>query len=280
MSVSAQPTPSQPQPAHRPTALITGASGGIGESFARLLAARRIDLVLVARTASKLEALAQELSAAHGVQAVVIAQDLTHPDAAQNIETRVQQLGLNIDFLINNAGFASYGEFRTLPLRHELDMIQVNIAALTELTHRFLPGMVERRRGRVVNVASTAAFLPGPLMAVYYASKAYVLSFSEALNEEVRGSGVNVTALCPGPVATGFQDRAQMQDSKLLDAGNPMLAPMMSADEVAREGVEAMLAGQAVRVVGRMNKLQTLTPRFLPRSVLPRLIKQLQSRKP
>ena len=157
-------------------------------------------------------------------------------------------------------------------------MIQVNIAALTDLTHRFLPGMVERRRGRVLNVASTAAFIPGPLMAVYYASKAYVLSFSEALNEELRGSGVNVTALCPGPVETGFQDRARMQDSKLITGNSPMLAPMMSADAVAREGVDAMFAGQAVRVVGLMNKLQTLTPRFLPRSVMPRIVKQLQAR--
>lgn len=262
----------------RRTALITGASGGIGESFARLLAARDIDVILVARTEQKLEALAQELRAAHGVQATVIAQDLTVQGAAERIETQVNSQGLSVDFLINNAGFASYGEFHTLPLQHELDMIQVNIAALTDLTHRFLPGMVERRRGRVLNVASTAAFIPGPLMAVYYASKAYVLSFSEALNEELRGSGVNVTALCPGPVETGFQERAQMQDSKLIAGNSPMLAPMMSADAVAAEGMKAMFAGQAVRVVGVMNKLQTLTPRFLPRSVMPRIVKQLQER--
>ena len=265
-------------PAPRPTALITGASGGIGESFARQLAARNINLILVARTASKLEALAGQLSGAHGIQATVIAQDLTHPDAAARIQAQMEERGLSADFLINNAGFASYGEFATLPLAHELEMIQVNIAALTELTHRFLPGMLARRRGRILNVASTAAFFPGPLMAVYYASKAYVLSFSEAINEEVKGKGVNVTAVCPGPVQTGFQDRAQMGESKLIAGGNPMLAPMMSADEVAREGLEAMFAGQAVRVVGRMNKLQTLTPRFLPRAVIPTMIKQMQAR--
>ncbi|WP_424952711.1 SDR family NAD(P)-dependent oxidoreductase [Deinococcus sp.] len=273
-------TPIQPtvQPPARRTALITGASGGIGESFARQLAARKIGVILVARTASKLEALAADLTARHGVQATVIAQDLTQPGAAQQIEAEVSRLGLTVDFLVNNAGFASYGEFHLLPLRHELEMIQVNIAALTDLTHRFLPGMVERRRGRVLNVASTAAFMPGPLMAVYYASKAYVLSFSEALNEEVRPFGVHVTALCPGPVQTGFQDRAQMAESKLIAGNNPLLSPMMSAEQVAREGLEAMFAGQAVKVVGRINKLQTLTPRFLPRSLVPRMVKQTQAR--
>ncbi|GGO35937.1 SDR family NAD(P)-dependent oxidoreductase [Deinococcus humi] len=267
-----------PSDAPQLTALITGASGGIGESLARQLAARKINVILVARTVSKLEALASELRSTSGVQATVFAQDLTAQDAAQRIETHVQELGLTVDFLVNNAGFASYGEFHTLPRQHELDMIQVNITALTELTHRFLPGMVERRRGRVLNVASTAAFLPGPLMAVYYASKAYVLSFSEALNEELRDSGVHVTALCPGPVETGFQNRAQMQDSRLIAGSNPLLSPMMSADAVAREGVDAMFAGQAVRVVGLMNKVQTLTPRFLPRSVVPQVVKRLQAR--
>lgn len=262
----------------RRTALITGASGGIGESLARQIAAHHIDVILVARTRPKLETLAHELHAAHGIQATVIAQDLTAPDAAERIEAQVVAQGLTVDFLINNAGFASYGEFHTLPREHELNLIQVNITALTDLTHRFLPGMVERRRGRVLNVASTAAFLPGPLMAVYYASKAYVLSFSEALNEELRGTGVHVTALCPGPVQTGFQDRAKMQDSRLIAGKNPLLAPMMDADTVAREGLQAMFAGQAVRVVGPMNTIQTLLPRLLPRSVIPRLVKQVQAR--
>ena len=267
-----------PTPADHPTALITGASGGIGEAFARQLAARRTHLILVARSAAKLDALARELEAAHAIRATVIVQDLTDPGAAEAVEAQVSALGLTVDFLINNAGFASYGEFQTLPLAHELELIQVNVAALTALTHRFLPGMLARGRGRVLNVASTAAFMPGPLMAVYYASKAYVLSFSEALNEELRGSGVNVTALCPGPVESGFQARAQMQDSRLLSGRNPLLAPTMNADQVAREGIEAMVLGQPVRVVGLMNKVQTLTPRLLPRSVMPRIVKQLQAR--
>ena len=258
------------------TALITGASGGIGEALARQLAQRGVHLVLVARTESRLQALAAELRAAHGLRVEVVAQDLTLPGAATQIEAAVDALGLTIDVLVNNAGFASYGEFHALPLEHELEMIQVNVTALTDLTHRFLPGMVERRRGRVLNVASTAAFMPGPLMAVYYATKAYVLSFSEALNEEVRGSGVHVTALCPGPVATGFQDRARMQESRLV-SGNAVA--MIGVDEVARAGVEAMLLGQPVRLVGAVNRLQTLMPRLLPRRLVPRIVRQAQDRR-
>ncbi|WP_161882748.1 SDR family NAD(P)-dependent oxidoreductase [Deinococcus alpinitundrae] len=264
--------------ATRPTALVTGASGGIGEAFVRQLAARGVHLILVARSADKLEALAAQMRAAHGIQASVMVQDLTLPGAAGQLQERVSAAGLTVDFLINNAGFASYGEFYQLPLEHELEMLQVNIVALTELTHRFLPGMVQRGRGRVLNVSSTAAFMPGPLMAVYYASKAYVLSFSEALSEELRGTGVQVTALCPGPVASGFQQRAQMEDSKLLTSSSPLLAPILSAEAVAREGLQAMFAGQAVKVVGRLNKLQTLTPRWMPRAVVPRMVKRLQER--
>ncbi|WP_019586100.1 SDR family NAD(P)-dependent oxidoreductase [Deinococcus apachensis] len=255
------------------TALVTGASGGIGEALARGLATRGIDVILVARTESKLQALARELEAAHGVRAFPVPLDLTLPDAGERLEREVGELGLTVDFLVNNAGFASYGEFITSDPGHERDMIQVNVVTLTDLTRRFLPGMVARGRGRVLNVASTAAFMPGPLMAVYYATKAYVLSFSEALNEEVRGSGVNVTALCPGPVETGFQSRARLEESRLLQ-GREIMGP----GEVAREGIDAMLRGQAVRVVGRANQLLALTPRFLPRALVPGLVKRAQDR--
>ena len=155
-------------------------------------------------------------------------------------------------------------------------MLQLNVTALTELTHRFLPGMLARGRGRMLNVASTAAFMPGPLMAAYYASKAYVLSFSEALNEEVRGSGVFVTALCPGPVETGFQARAEVAALAAVQWSGS--AAMLGAPEVARQGIEAMLRGDAVHVAGSLNRLQTLLPRLLPRSVLPRLIRGAQAR--
>lgn len=273
MSEATPSTPAQPQP----TALITGASGGIGEHIARQLAAKGTHLILVARGEGKLQALATELSAQHGVQAHVLPADLTRADAAATLAREVGARGLRVDVLVNNAGFADYGEFHTLDLGKQLDMIQVNITALTELTHRFLPGMVQRGRGRVLNIASTAAFMPGPLMAVYYATKAYVLSFSEALQEELRGTGVHVTAACPGPVSTGFQQAAQMQGSRLI-ASQTSQGLIMTPDKVAREAVDAMLRGQSVRVIGRMNQVQALMPRLLPRGLTPRIVKQAQAR--
>lgn len=262
----------------RPTALVTGASGGIGEAFAVRLAAQGVNLILVARTESKLRALADRLSAEHGVRAEVVALDLSDRHSPQRLQEAVAALGMEVAFLINNAGFASYGEFQTLPLEHELDMVQVNVATLTELTHRFLPGMVARGRGRVLNVASTAAFMPGPLMAVYYASKAYVLSFSEALNEELRGTGVSVTALCPGPVETGFQARAQMEDSRLLSSAIHRVT-MLSAEEVAKQGLDAMFRGQGTHVAGVGNQVLALMPRLMPRSLVPGMIRRAQERR-
>lgn len=277
MTQPAQSSPAVPAAAPRPTALITGASGGIGEALAVQLAGQGVNVILVARTESKLRALADRLSAAHGVRADVVALDLANPHAPQRLYEAVDALGLHADFLINNAGFASYGEFSKLPLEGEMEMIQVNIATLTELTHRFLPGMVERGRGRVLNVASTAAFMPGPLMSVYYASKAYVLSFSEALNEELRGTGVSVTALCPGPVRTGFQARAQMEDSRLLSSAVNRVT-MLSAEEVAKQGLDAMFRGQGAHVAGLGNRLLTLMPRLLPRRLVPGIIRRAQER--
>lgn len=257
----------------RPLALVTGASGGIGEEIARELAARGHDLVLVARTLSRLEALGERLRVQYGVRAHALSQDLSDPAAPATLVKELAARGLEVDVLVNNAGFASYGEFHTLDLGHELRMLQVNVTALTELTHRLLPGMVARGRGRIMNVASTAAFLPGPLMAVYYATKAYVLSFSEAIGEELRGTGVTVTVLCPGPTETGFQDRAGMQDSRLVQGRK-----IMDARTVARQGVTALLRGQGVVVTGRANQLQALTPRFLPRRLVPGLVKRAQAR--
>ena len=163
-------------------------------------------MVLVARSADRLASLASELSRAHGVNATVLAQDLSAPDAVEVIAGELAARQLTIDILVNNAGFGAYGPFATTPADEEARMLQVNVVALTMLTKRLLPAMIERRHGRVLNVASTAAFQPGPLMAVYYASKAYVLSLSEALSNETSGTGVTVTCLCPGPTETGFQD--------------------------------------------------------------------------
>lgn len=259
------------------TALITGASSGIGESLARQLAAHGAHLILVARTEDRLHALAAELGARYRVQVHVLPADLNLPGAAAQLHAAVQARGLNVDILVNNAGLGGYGEFSRQP-SDEIDrMIAVNIGALTGLTRAFLPDMLARGRGRVLNVASTAAFQPGPLMAVYYATKAYVLSFSEAIAEEVAGSGVSVTALCPGPVRTGFQAVSRLGESDLLSG--PARLAILSADEVARLGVRGLLVGQRVVVAGRLNRMQTLLPRLLPRAVVTRLIGRVQARR-
>src|SRR5216684_4294091 len=203
----------------RETVLITGASSGIGLDLARIFAAKKFDLILTTRTEAKLRDLARELERQHKIEAHVIVADLAEPDGPHRIFAEIVRLGLPIDNLVNNAGFGAYGEFKDIRLQEDLDMIQVNITALTHLTNLALPQMIKRERGRIMNVASTAAFQPGPLMAVYYATKAYVLSFSEALANEVHGTGVSVTALCPGPTASGFQAGAAMNDSRLFDFG-------------------------------------------------------------
>lgn len=264
-------------PQNPSTALITGASGGIGEAVARQLAARGSHLILVARSEDRLQALARELAAQYGVQAHVIALDLTRADAGEELEREVTARGLQVDILVNNAGFGGFGEFWEQDAGEISRMIGVNIWALTDLTRRFLPGMVQRGRGRVLNVASTAAFMPGPLMAVYYATKAFVLSFSEAVNEELRSTGVSVTALCPGPVETGFQAAADLGKSRLLSGPNRVA--MLSAAQVANIGVDAMLRRQPVAVAGRINQVQVLAPRFLPRAAMTRLIARVQARR-
>ena len=253
------------------TALITGASGGIGEELARLLAAGGSDVVLVARSAGKLTALAEELSRGHGVRATVVSEDLSAADAAQRIARRLTEEKIAVDVLVNNAGFATYGPFIETSAAEETRLLQVNIVALTMLTKALLPPMIERRQGRVLNVASMAGFQPGPLMAVYFASKAYVLSFSEALTEETRGTGVTVTCLCPGATHTGFQDRARMHESKLFSTMS-----VMSAREVARAGYDGMMAGRAIVIPGLSNKIGVQVIRFAPRALVRRVMRRIQ----
>lgn len=222
------------------TALITGASNGIGLELARIHAKRGGDLVLVARSQDKLNQLADELRAQyHDIQITVIAQDLAMPHAAQSVFAQTEQLGIQVDILINNAGFGGHGRFFERELAKEQQMIQLNITTLTELTHLYLQGMVARRSGKILNVSSTASFMPGPLQAVYYATKAYVTSFSQAVAEEVREFGISVTALCPGAVATDFVAAGDLQ-------GVAAWKNAKSAQSVAECGYQAMLDGELV----------------------------------
>lgn len=254
-------------------ALVTGASSGIGYELCRIFAKKGHNLILVARSRDRLREVAGEL-AAWGVEAQVIAKDLARPEAAEELFQEVQQeTPAGVDILVNNAGFASFGPFAESDLDRERQMMQLNMAALTELTHRFLKEMVARGQGRILNVSSTAAFQPGPLMAVYYASKAYVLSFSQALAEELRGTGVTATALCPGPTKTDFQERAGMEDSRLAKD-----ALLMDAETVAQAGYEGLMKGKQIVIPGLSNKALAQAVRFVPRTLLPRVVRAVQAR--
>ncbi|PWR17595.1 SDR family NAD(P)-dependent oxidoreductase [Zavarzinia aquatilis] len=256
----------------RPLALITGASSGIGADLAREYAADGHDLILVARGEAALSALAGEVAKAHGVTATVITADLLDPAAPRALIADIEGRGLVVDVLVNNAGFGDGSSFAKASRDKTLGMIQVNITALTDLMHAVLPGMVARGKGSILNVASTAAFQPGPSMAVYCATKAYVLSLSEAVAEEVKGTGVTVTALCPGPTRTNFMDVADVAGNALFSKG---LVPVMTSAEVARIGHAAAKRGQVVSVAGILNQIGALAPRFTPRSVTRKLTGRL-----
>lgn len=255
-----------------PTVLITGASSGIGEELARLFAAHRHDLVLVARSADKLQSLSGELARTHAIQSRVLAADLADPGAPPRVFDTLRQQAVSIDVLVNNAGFGARGAYAEIGYDVEARMIQVNVAALALLTRLFLPGMLARRNGKILNVASTAAYVPGPFMAVYYASKAFVLSFSEAIAEETQGTGVSVTALIPGPTQTNFAATAGNQDSRLFRSG-----AVMSAAAVARVGYDGLMAGKRVAIAGVSNKLTVLSTRLAPRSMLAKFTRKLNS---
>jgi uncharacterized protein len=250
----------------RPLALITGASVGIGYELAKVFATRGFDLVLTSRSKEAMEKVAQECP---NVQTYVLPADLADPASPAELFEEIQALGRPLDVLVNNAGFGSHGKFWENDVAMELAMIQVNISALVHLTRLFLPGMVQRRGGRVLNVASTAAFQGGPLMAVYYASKAFVLHFSEAIDAELRGTGVTVTALCPGPTATEFQKRAGVSNSKLFNGR------VMSAARVAQIGFDATMAGKRVAVAGVANLALVEAVRLVPRKFVSRVVEKL-----
>jgi short-subunit dehydrogenase len=255
-------------------ALVTGASSGIGRELAAILAREGYALVLVARRTEPMKALAEQLQQAHGTQAVVVGADLSRPEGVSTVAREVAARQLEIDVLVNNAGFGVAGSFDTLPAEQQLEMLDLNVRALTALTRELIPGMVARRRGYVLNVASTAAFQPGPLMSVYYASKAYVLSFSTALHEEMRSHGVRVTALCPGFTETEFAARAaEHQRPRLF--GGPLGSS--NARHVAEVGYRALMHGKAVVVPGFANRLGAWLVPFTPLALKLRITRYLNA---
>ena len=253
-------------------AIITGASSGIGSELAPLFARDGYDCVLVARSHDKLTDLAERLEREYHVKTLVLAKDLAKPSSVDEIYEEVTAAAMPVEALVNNAGFTIFGLFTETNLQTELDLLQVNVVALTALTKLFVKDMVARKSGRVLNLASTAAFEPGPLMAVYYASKAYVLSFSEAIANELRGTGVTVTALCPGATSTGFQKRGNLEDSRLFQRG------VADARSVALAGYRGMMAGKTLVIPGFGNKLVPWIVRLSPRSMVPRVVRRMQER--
>jgi short-subunit dehydrogenase len=248
------------------TVMITGASSGIGLELAKLFAADRSDLVLVARREERLAELARSLRERHGVNVAVVTADLGQPSAPRELLERCQQDGITVDVLVNNAGCGAHGRVAELPLERQLEMIAVNVTALAHLTRLFLPGMLTRGRGGILNVASTAAFQPGPYMAVYYASKAFVLFFSEALTEELAGTPITVTCLAPGPTRTEFAEAAHTDATRLLRLGS------MDAAAVARAGFCGFRARRALAIPGLRNRLGVWSVRLGPRSVVRKVV--------
>jgi uncharacterized protein len=253
------------------TVLITGASSGIGRELARLFAADGAELILVARREHLLNELAVELRASHGAETTVIPLDLSRPDAPQQLHERLADEGREIDVLVNNAGFGQLGRFQEISLDRQLRMIQVNVASLMHLTHLFLPGMLERKRGAILNLGSTAAFQPGPNSAVYYATKAFVLSFSEALFSELKGTGVAVTCLCPGPTTTGFGDDSGMQQTRVFRLNS------MPVEAVAQAGFRGVRRRKRLVIPGLWNRILSTSVRFTPRSAILEVMQFLQS---
>ncbi|RKH48453.1 SDR family oxidoreductase [Corallococcus sp. AB049A] len=244
-----------PYAGHR--ALVTGASSGLGVVFARELAARGMDLILVARSEDRMRALAEELKNAHGIQADVIALDLGREGAGRELHARCQEKGLRVDLLVNNAGFGTHGAFDAAPFARQHEQVMLNVTSLVDTSHLFLPDMLARGVGGILNVASIAGFQPVPYMAIYAASKAFVLSFTEALSEETRERGVRVLALCPGPVQTAFFD--------VVGTEQAAVGPKATAEEVVLHALKALDQGRASVVPGWRNWLQANLTRFTPR---------------
>ncbi len=255
------------------TALITGASNGIGFELAKIHASKGGNLVLVARNKSKLDQLKSELEKQYKISVYTIGKDLSAADSAQEVYNETTKQKIQIDYLINNAGFGVFGMFYETDWKKELEMINLNITTLTQFTKLYLPEMVKRKSGKIMNVASTAAFQSGPTMAVYYATKAYVLSFSEAIDNEVCDKGITVTTLCPGATESGFKAAASMEESKLFkDKKIP------TSKEVAEYGYAAMMKGKTVAIHGLMNAILANSVRFTPRALVVKLTRRIQDK--
>ncbi len=255
------------------TALITGASNGIGLELAKVHASKGDHLVLVARSQSKLEEIKTSLENLYKVKVYTIVKDLSLSNAAQEVYDETQKQNIQIAYLINNAGFGDFGMFAETDWNKELQMINLNMTTLTHLTKLYLQDMVKRRSGKIMNVASTAAFQSGPTMAVYYATKAYVLSFSEAIDNEVRDKGVTVTALCPGATESGFQAAAAMEESNLVKGKK-----LPTSKEVAEYGYAAMIKGKTVAIHGFKNWIMANSVRFTPRALVVKITRKIQDK--
>jgi short-subunit dehydrogenase len=255
------------------TVLITGASMGIGLELAKVFASNKNDLILVARNEVKLKELAFELHSNYGVNISVLAIDLSDLSAAQKVFDYCKLNNLEVNYLVNNAGFGDFGPFAQSNWEKQLQMINLNITTLTHLTHLFLPYMIKNKDGKIMNVASIASFIPGPLMSVYFATKAFVLHFSEALSNELEGTGVSVTALCPGATASGFQAAADLQESKMVKGKK-----LVTSAEVAAFAFKAMMSGEKVAIHGIMNTIMVNTVRLVPRSIVPKMVRMMQDK--
>jgi short-subunit dehydrogenase len=253
------------------TALITGASGGLGLSFVNIFARDGYDLVLVARNGDRLEEIKKDVEQKYNVKATVVAKDLCSPDGAQRVFDATNEAGIEIDVLVNNAGFGDFGEFYKSDINKQIRMVDLNCTALMHLCHLYLPQMIERGKGNILNVDSIAAFQAGPLMSVYYATKAFVLSFSQALTRELKGTGVKVTALCPGPIRTNFDNAADLGESGLFKN-----LKVWDPDVVAEFGYKNMKKGKSLCICGFVNKIIVFANRLAPRCLVRTLVYRLQ----
>ncbi len=253
------------------TVLITGASAGIGAELARLFARDKSNLVLVARREEKLNSLAEDLRRNHDIRVDVISSDLSKPESPRQVFDQLKTRNIEIDVVVNNAGFGAIGKTAEIDLSLQLNMIRLNIEALFQFTRLFLPDMISRKRGGILNIASTAAFQPGPFMSIYYASKAFVLSFTDALHEELKGTGIKVSCLCPGPTKTEFADVAQVTQTNLFSSG------VMNVEEVVRTGYKAFRKNKPVVITGFRNKVLAQSIRLTPRAVVRKIVRFLNT---